>query len=70
MKYQYKIKKLKIKTRNDFLNGKKIICTIRGDKFIISKQTGWYLKNNALSNNNIIIDIDLYCERKKVIYNV
>jgi len=53
-----------INTRKDFNSGKEIICATHGETFIISKEKGWSLKNNTLSNGDRIFNIEIYCKQK------
>ena len=53
-----------INTRKDFNSNKEIICSTHGEIFIISKEKGWSLKNNTLSNGDRIFNIEIYCKQK------
>jgi len=53
-----------INTRKDFNSGKEIICSSHSETFIISKEKGWSLKNNTLSNGDRIFNIEIYCKQK------
>jgi len=54
-----------INTRKDFNSGKEIVCSSHSETFIISKEKGWSLKNNTLSNGDRIFNITIYCNTRK-----